>query len=214
MAATIGLVVPPWSPPQPTPRFRTPSLTRASPRSPDRRVHDPAGCRDRGRAGHRLGRLLGRTFTVFAPTNDAFAALDADLLAAALGDPDGLLTDILNYHVVPGNSGRRHRDVDIAHHGTGRRHRGRRTVLNGSVNITGTDNFACNGVVHVIDAVLVPELPSIATVATEAGFRHWSPRSTLLVSCRPSPTVRKAPSRCSPRPRSVRGRADGSRPHS
>ena len=110
-------------------------------------------------------------FTVFAPTDDAFAAVDADLLDAALGDPDGLLTEILNYHIVPGilsasevtaaTSLTTAQGGDIAVAGT---------VLNGSVNITGTDNFACNGVVHVIDAVLVPELPSIATIATDGGF--------------------------------------------
>ena len=110
-------------------------------------------------------------FTVFAPTNDAFAALDADLLDAALGDPDGLLTEILNYHIVPGilpasdvtsaTSLTTAQGGDIAVDGT---------VLNGTVNITGTDNFACNGVVHVIDAVLVPDLPSIATIATDGGF--------------------------------------------
>ena len=110
-------------------------------------------------------------FTVFAPTNAAFAAVDADLLGAALGDPSGLLTDVLTYHVVPGI--REASDVvaqtslttlqggAIAVNGA---------VLNGSVNITTTDIFACNGVIHVIDAVLVPALPSIATVATDGGF--------------------------------------------
>jgi len=110
-------------------------------------------------------------FTVFAPTDAAFAAVDADLLDAALGDPDGLLTEILNYHVVPGivpasdviaaTSLTTAQGGDIAVNNT---------VLNGSVNITATDLFACNGVVHVIDAVLVPDLPSIAEVATDGGF--------------------------------------------
>jgi uncharacterized surface protein with fasciclin (FAS1) repeats len=40
--------------------------------------------------------------TVFAPTDCAFAALDPATLDAALADPDGLLTDVLGYHVVPG----------------------------------------------------------------------------------------------------------------
>lgn len=110
-------------------------------------------------------------FTVFAPTDAAFAAVDPDLLAAALGDPDGLLLDVLNYHVVPGivpasevvvaTTLTTAQGGTIAVNGT---------QLNGSVNITDTDNFACNGVVHVIDAVLVPTLPSIATIATEGGF--------------------------------------------
>ncbi len=40
--------------------------------------------------------------TVFAPTNDAFTALDPATLAAAMADPTGLLTQVLTYHVVPG----------------------------------------------------------------------------------------------------------------
>ncbi len=40
--------------------------------------------------------------TVFAPTNDAFAALDKATLDKAMADPKGLLTTVLTYHVVPG----------------------------------------------------------------------------------------------------------------
>jgi transforming growth factor-beta-induced protein len=95
--------------------------------------------------------------TVFAPTDDAFGALPADVLEAALADPEGLLTDVLLYHVVPGivpaeevvaatsltTAGGGAISVDG-------------TVLNGTVNIVATDVFACNGVVHVIDGVLLP----------------------------------------------------------
>ena len=112
-------------------------------------------------------------FTVFAPTDAAFAALDADLLTAALGDPDGLLTDILSYHIVPGylQSGAVLAETELS------------TLLDGAslaidagavtvngIAISGVDNLACNGVVHVIDEVMIPELPSIATVATDGGF--------------------------------------------
>jgi uncharacterized surface protein with fasciclin (FAS1) repeats len=40
--------------------------------------------------------------TVFAPTDCAFAALDPATLDAALADPDGLLTEVLGFHVIPG----------------------------------------------------------------------------------------------------------------
>ena len=40
--------------------------------------------------------------TVFAPINDAFAAVDPATLEAAMADPNGLLTTVLTYHVVPG----------------------------------------------------------------------------------------------------------------
>jgi LPXTG-motif cell wall-anchored protein len=116
-----------------------------------------------------LGDCGADPFTVFAPTEAAFAAVPEDLLTAALGDPDGLLTTILTYHVVPGiqdaatvtaaTSLTTAQGADIAVEGT---------VLNGSVNIVGTDNFACNGVVHLIDAVLLPPLPSIAELAVSS----------------------------------------------
>ena len=41
-------------------------------------------------------------FTVFAPTDEAFAALPAGTVETLLEDPAGDLTDILTYHVVPG----------------------------------------------------------------------------------------------------------------
>jgi len=40
-------------------------------------------------------------FTVFAPTDDAFAALPAGALDDLLADPTGALTDVLSYHVAP-----------------------------------------------------------------------------------------------------------------
>ncbi len=42
-------------------------------------------------------------FTVFAPTDEAFAALPEGTVDALLADPAGDLTQILLYHVVPGN---------------------------------------------------------------------------------------------------------------
>jgi transforming growth factor-beta-induced protein len=106
-------------------------------------------------------------FTVFAPTDAAFGALPQDVLDAALADPDGLLTTVLTYHVVPGtvlaadvvglSSATTVQGEDISVNGT---------VLNGSVNIVTTDLVACNGVVHVIDAVLLP--PSLTADAPAA----------------------------------------------
>lgn len=103
-------------------------------------------------------------FTVFAPTNAAFDALPDGLLEAALADTE-LLTTVLTYHVVPGTvtsdalpeSATTVQGEAISISGT---------TLNGSVNVVTTDILACNGVVHVIDGVLLP--PSLADAAEEA----------------------------------------------
>lgn len=114
-------------------------------------------------------------FTVFAPNDAAFDALPDGLLDELLADPAGALTDILLYHVVPAKalSGDLEDGQTI-------------TTLQGQdlvVTIDGDDVFindakviaanleADNGVVHVIDAVLVPE-PSLVysiTIPLAAG---------------------------------------------
>jgi uncharacterized surface protein with fasciclin (FAS1) repeats len=100
--------------------------------------------------------------TVFAPTNDAFAALDPMTLDAAMADPTGLLTTVLTYHVVPERLG----PDDVA---------GELTTLQGEVvtvegsgeDVTVNGNsVVCGNVqtakatVYLIDGVLLP--PSAA----------------------------------------------------
>lgn len=101
-------------------------------------------------------------FTVFAPTNRAFAHLPAGTLEALLADIPAL-TNVLTYHVsadyypasqLVGQVGAVHQTVQ----GQAIRVDGRSgTVrLNGNVAVTTADVFASNGVVHIIDAVLLP----------------------------------------------------------
>ncbi|MFM9983664.1 MAG: fasciclin domain-containing protein, partial [Flavobacteriales bacterium] len=102
-------------------------------------------------------------FTVFAPTDAAFAALPAGTIDALLADPTGDLAQILLYHVVGANAlstslsdGQvimtlQGQDVTV-------------TISNGDVfinnaQVTVADLVATNGVVHVIDAVLLPVFP-------------------------------------------------------
>lgn len=100
-------------------------------------------------------------FTVFAPTDAAFGALDPAIIDALLADPGGELTQILLYHVVGGTA----LSTDLTNNQM-------IETLNGqevTVTITGEGVFindaqvviadleAENGVVHVIDAVLIPE---------------------------------------------------------
>jgi uncharacterized surface protein with fasciclin (FAS1) repeats len=99
-------------------------------------------------------------FTVFAPTDDAFAALPEGVLDALLL-PENLetLQAILTYHVVSGEvfaadvtTG----DVPTVEGSTIAVDTAEGVVLNGSATVTATDIEASNGVIHVIDAVIVP----------------------------------------------------------
>ena len=98
-------------------------------------------------------------FTVLAPTDDAFAALPEGLLDTVLADQD-LLTSILTYHVVDGavpaatvvtlESATTLQGEDIAIVVDGDT-----VTINGATVII-TDIEASNGIIHVIDAVLLP----------------------------------------------------------
>ncbi len=98
-------------------------------------------------------------FTVFAPTDDAFAALPEGTIEALLADIP-TLTGILTYHVVSGavmssalTEGMMAETVN-GQSVTFTLEGG--AMINGA-NITMTDIEATNGVIHVIDAVILPE---------------------------------------------------------
>lgn len=104
-------------------------------------------------------------FTVFAPTNDAFAALLVELGANSLNDIDGAtLTATLNTHVIAGANVRAADLVDGTVTTLGAdlivdASNATLTDPNGRVsNIIVVDVQAANGVVHVIDKVLLPQL--------------------------------------------------------
>lgn len=126
------------------------------------------------------------TFTVFAPTDDAFAALGQETIDALLADPD-TLRDILLYHVIGGQAVNAETAISLAGSSV--------TTANGddiSLSLSGgnlfvnesqviaTDVVASNGIIHVIDEVLLPpvdqveepapaELDSIYNTAIAAG---------------------------------------------
>jgi uncharacterized surface protein with fasciclin (FAS1) repeats len=107
-------------------------------------------------------------FTVFAPTDDAFAALPDGTIETLLGDPAGDLTDILTYHVVSGAmpaadvvelDGQQITTVNGAAISVGVADDGSVTLTDAAGNdvaVVATDVQANNGVIHVIDAVLLP----------------------------------------------------------
>jgi uncharacterized surface protein with fasciclin (FAS1) repeats len=101
--------------------------------------------------------LNGAEFTVFAPTDEAFAKLDPATIETLTTDAD-LLTNILTYHVVPGQATP---DAVVGEHAT---------VQGAPVTVTGTPDHlmvndasvVCGGVetanatVYLIDTVLMP----------------------------------------------------------
>lgn len=99
-------------------------------------------------------------FTVFAPTNEAFAKIPAADLSAILADKDKL-TSILTYHVVGGKimaadlkTGSQKvptvngEEAEVVFSASG--------VTYAAANVVKTDIETCNGVIHVLDSVVVP----------------------------------------------------------
>lgn len=111
--------------------------------------------------------------TVFAPTDKAFAKLPKEALQSLLKPENKTaLTRILTYHVVAGEvSAKQAFGLSSAETVSGQRLDLKRT--NGSLKIDGanlviTDIECDNGVIHVIDAVLMPENKTIPGVAQDA----------------------------------------------
>ena len=115
-------------------------------------------------------------FTVFAPTDDAFAAAGINLADFDTAEENATLSDILLYHVYSGavassdvtdgmtvgmaNDG--DATFTVATDGT---------VMIGDATVTTADVQSSNGVIHIIDKVLMPPQPlsDIPTVATSTG---------------------------------------------
>ncbi len=100
-------------------------------------------------------------YTVFAPTDAAFAAVPKETLDALLADPSGALTDVLTYHVASGkvmagdlSDGMMIDTVNGAQLEVTINADG--TVMIGDATVTTADIETSNGVIHVIDTVLVP----------------------------------------------------------
>ena len=112
-------------------------------------------------------------FTVFAPTDEAFAALPEGTIEFLL-DPDNkhILQAVLLYHVLPGNleaedvvaadklvtlNGQK---LDLTTEGS---------VMIDDANVTATDIACTNGTIHVIDKVVIPNTGDLIDTAVSAG---------------------------------------------
>ena len=107
------------------------------------------------------GELAGSgSYTLFAPTNAAFAKVPSDKLAALLGDPE-TLSDVLAYHVVGekanasdlrgASAGTTEQGADVTFKVSGNQ------IMINDARVVKADIQACNGVVHAIDTVLMPK---------------------------------------------------------
>jgi uncharacterized surface protein with fasciclin (FAS1) repeats len=120
-------------------------------------------------------------FTVFAPTDQAFA--DAGIDLAVLDSPEGKtqLSDILLYHVYAGTV----LSTDITEGMTLQMVNGKNATFTLSpsidgANITGADVLTSNGVIHVIDAVIIPQA-EVDPTATGDGAESEEEDSNIVL---------------------------------
>lgn len=112
-------------------------------------------------------------FTVFAPTDEAFAKLPAGTVETLLKPENkGLLTSILTYHVVPGQV----MASDVVNLNNATTLNGQKIdistmdgVMVDNANVTKTDITCSNGVIHVIDRVILPSTDRLLETAAAAG---------------------------------------------
>ena len=101
-------------------------------------------------------------FTVFAPTDDAFSLIPENVLESLLADPAGDLTQILLNHVVSGTA----LSTDLSDGMMITTLQGGEVsvsindglVMTGNANVIVANIVAVYGVVHVIDAIFVPDM--------------------------------------------------------
>jgi transforming growth factor-beta-induced protein len=138
------------------------------------------------------------TFTVFAPTNTAFGNFLDVIGQTSIDDiPEDVLKSVLQYHVISSASIESSKltntsvttlsgeDIAVTVDGG--------VKLNGNSNVTQADVKTTNGVVHVVDAVLVPPsvVPVVGTVVAPAYFNKNF--STLIAAVKAaSPSVLQA----------------------
>jgi uncharacterized surface protein with fasciclin (FAS1) repeats len=112
-------------------------------------------------------------FTVFAPTDEAFSKLPKGTIKALLADP-GRLAAILKYHVVSG----RVMAKDVVNLSSAKTALGQSLAISassgvrvGEANVIKTDIETSNGVIHVIDTVLIPANDIVETARSAGSFK-------------------------------------------
>lgn len=126
------------------------------------------------------------TFTLFAPTDDAFAALGQATIDALLLDPTGQLAEILKYHVVGATAlssslsdGQtittlEGSDITVTINANG--------VFINDAKVVFADYEAPNGVVHILDAVIIPPTTvSVTGVSLDQSTLTLEPGATATL---------------------------------
>lgn len=123
-------------------------------------------------------------FTVLAPTDAAFEKVPSFLVTKLVTAPyKGELGLILKYHVLAGAVkasdllGRTSSPATVAGGKLAIDGSGGKVVINGAVNVTTPDVAATNGVIHVVDGVLLPSI-----VDTAAGYDDGTTKFSTLVT--------------------------------
>jgi len=137
------------------------------------------------------------TFTVFAPTNAAFANLLTAIGQTSLDDiPEPVLRSVLQYHVISSaavlSTQLTNGDVTTVGGEAINVNVTSGVKLNTTVNVITADVRATNGVVHVIDAVLVPPTitPIVGTIVAPAYFnKNFSTLVSAVVQAGLLPTL-------------------------
>lgn len=127
--------------------------------------------------------------TLFAPTNDAFAAAGITSLPPNTTEGNALLTSILAYHVIAGTSeitaaGIANGPSSATTFGGSKIYLSKGAAgvfINGKTKVTATDIQGSNGIVHVIDRTLVPPTQTIAQIVV-ANTTATSPQFTQLLA--------------------------------
>jgi uncharacterized surface protein with fasciclin (FAS1) repeats len=140
----------------------------------------------------------GRPLTLLAPNDDAFAALDPALVDAVLADPDGLLKDVLLYHVIAGwrNISELQRwttaetlngkpvivrDLTDRERSNLQSRRAARTPHVNDARVLRRNWRATNGIIHELGAVLIPP-DSPAEVTSLVDVLALDGRFTTLIA--------------------------------
>lgn len=124
------------------------------------------------------------SFTILAPTDTAFAQLPNGTLASLLKEPEGQLKQILLNHVIDGKT---LLAVDVVKLGNATTKQG--TVLKidttdgvsiGGAKVTKTDIVCKNGVIHVVDRVILP--PVTVKTATPTSTPSPTPQPSVMIT--------------------------------